>query len=159
LAIDRDVRASVEGVGRQELLARLVDAMALLEPSLVETDGRRVVSEVLRRSRRRSLVVLFTSLDAAPLQEGLLPVLGSLTQRHTVILASVGDPRVEEMALGRGDVDAVYSAAAAERARGERRNVTALLRKRGVEVVDAPPQVFAPTVADAYLALKAAGRL
>jgi uncharacterized protein (DUF58 family) len=159
LAIDRDVRASVSGAGRQEVLAKLVDAMALLEPALVETNGRRVVSEVLRRSRRRSLVVLFTSLDAAPLQEGLLPVLGSLTQRHTVILASVGDPRVEEMALGRGDVEAVYAAAAAERARGERRTVTALLRKRGVEVVDAPPLVFAPAVADAYLTLKAAGRL
>lgn len=159
LAVDRDVRASVEGAGRQELLARLVDAMALLEPALVETDGRRVVSEVLRRSRRRSLVVLFTSLDAAPLQEGLLPVLGSLTQRHTVILASVGDPRVEELALGRGDVDTVYSAAAAERARAERRTLTALLRRRGVEVVDAPSASFAPAVADAYLALKAAGRL
>jgi uncharacterized protein (DUF58 family) len=159
LAVDRDVRASVEGAGRQELLARLVDATALLEPALVETDGRRLVSEVLRRSRRRSLVVLFTSLDSAPLREGLLPVLGSLMQRHTVILASVGDPRVEQMALGRGDVDAVYAAAAAERARDERRTLTVLLRKRGVEVVDAPPLVFAPAVADAYLALKAAGRL
>jgi uncharacterized protein (DUF58 family) len=159
LAVDRNVRASVEGAGRHELLARLVDAMALLEPTLIETDGRRVVSEVLRRSRRRSLVVLFTSLDSAPLQEGLLPVLGSLTKRHTVILASVGDPRVEQMASGRGDVDTVYGAAAAEHARGERRTLTALLRRRGVEVVDAPPLAFAPAVADAYLALKSAGRL
>ncbi|MCW2600341.1 MAG: lipoprotein [Frankiales bacterium] len=159
LAVDRDVRASVEGAGRQELLARLVDAMAVLEPALVETDGRRVVSEVLRRSRRRSLVVLFTGLEAAPLQEGLLPVLGSLTQRHTLVLASVGDPRVEELARGRGDLDAVYSAAAAERSRAERRTLTAQLRRRGVEVVDAPPSAFAPAVADTYLALKAAGRL
>ena len=37
--------------------------------------------------------------------------------------------------------------------------MTALLRRRGVEVVDAPPESFAPAVADAYLALKAAGRL
>ena len=159
LAVDRDVRASVEGAGRQELLARLVEAMAVLEPALVETDGRRVVSEILRRSRRRSLVVLFTSLDAAPLREGLLPVLGSLTQRHTVILASVGDPRVDELATGRGDADAVYAAAAAERARADRRAITAQLGRRGVQVVDAPPSSFPPAVADAYLALKAAGRL
>ncbi|MDP3712113.1 MAG: DUF58 domain-containing protein [Mycobacteriales bacterium] len=159
LAMDRDVKAAVEGAGREELLSRLVDAMAGLEPSLVETDGRRVVSEVLRRSRRRSLVVLFTTLDAAPLEAGLLPVLASLTTRHTVVLASVGDPRVEQMAASRGDTRAVYDAAAAERARAERRRITGLLRRRGVEVVDAPPESFAPAVADAYLALKAAGRL
>ena len=159
LALDREVRAAVEGASRDELLPRIVDAMAGLEPALVESDARRLVSEVLRRSRRRSLVVLFTSLDAAPLEEGLLPLLGSLTRRHTVVLASVGDPRVEQMAAGGGDVASVYDAAAAEQANRERRRVTALLRRRGVEVVDAPPDRFAPAVADAYLELKAAGRL
>jgi uncharacterized protein (DUF58 family) len=159
LAMDREVRAAVEGVGRNEVLPRMVDAMAGLDPALVESDGRRVVGEVLRRARHRSLVVLFTTLDAASLEEGLLPVLRSLTDRHTVVLASVGDPRVEEMAGVRGSIGAVYDAAAAEQARGERGRMTALLRRRGAEVVDAPPESFAPAVADAYLALKAAGRL
>jgi uncharacterized protein (DUF58 family) len=149
----------VEGAGRGELLPRMVDAMAGLEPALVEADGRRMVGEVLRRTRRRSLVVLFTTLDAAPLEEGLLPVLASLTSRHTVVLAAVADPRVHEMAGGTGEIEAVYDAAAAERARAERRRMTALLRRRGVEVVDAPPESFAPAVSDAYLSLKAAGRL
>jgi uncharacterized protein (DUF58 family) len=159
LAVDREVRGTVEGAGRQELLARMVDALAVLEPALVETDSRRLVSEVLRRSRRRSLVVLFTALDAAPLREGLLPVLSSLTSRHTVVLASVGDTRLDELASGRSDVDAVYAAAAAEKAQADRRTVTAELRRRGVEVIDAGPDVFASHVADAYLSLKAAGRL
>ena len=159
LAIDRETRAAVEGAGRSELLSRLVDTMALLEPALVESDGRLLVGEVLRRARRRSLVVLFTTLDAAPLETGLLPVLPSLTRRHTVVLAAVGDPRIEQMLASRGDVEQVYDAAAAERARAERRRMTAVLRRRGVEVVDAPPETFAPAVADAYLALKAAGRL
>jgi uncharacterized protein (DUF58 family) len=88
-----------------------------------------------------------------------LPSLGSLTSRHVVVLASVGDPRVEEMAGGRSELSAVYDAAAAERHREDRRRTTSLLRSRGVEVVDAPPETFAPAVADAYLALKAAGRL
>jgi uncharacterized protein (DUF58 family) len=159
LAFDRVPRAAVEQVGREDVLPRVVDAMALLEPALVEADGRRLVGEVLRRTRRRSLVVLFTSLDAAPLREGLLPTLSALTSRHVVLLAAVGDPRVEQMAAGGGTAEAVYAAAAAERARGERREMTALLRRRGVEVVDAPPESFAPAVSDAYLALKQAGRL
>jgi hypothetical protein len=110
LAFDRQVRAAVEGVGRTELLPRMVDAMAGLEPALVESDGRRLVGEVLRRARRRSLVVLFTSLDTAPLETGLLPLLPSLTSRHTVLLAAVADPRVEQMARGGGSIDAVYDA-------------------------------------------------
>ena len=159
LAFDREPRAAVEGVAATEVLPRIVDAMAGLEPALVESDGRRLVGEVLRRARRRSLVVLFTSLDTAPLEQGLLPLLPSLTSRHTVLLAAVADPRVEEMAAGEGSVEAVYDAASAERARTERRRLTALLRRRGVEVVDAPPETFAPAVSDAYLSLKAAGRL
>src|SRR4051794_9970915 len=159
LAMDRDLRASVQNVGRNEVLPRMVDAMAGLEPALVETDGRRLVAEILRRARRRSLVVLFTTLDRPALEEGLLPSLASLTSRHMVVLASVGDPRVEEMVAARSEISAVYDAAAAERHRGDRRRTTSLLRTRGVEVVDAPPETFAPAVADAYLALKAAGRL
>lgn len=159
LAVDRELRGAVKGAGREELLARLVDVMALLEPALIETDGRRVASEILRRSGRHALVVLFTSLDAAPLRHGLLPVLGSLTKRHTVVLASVGDPRVVSLATGRGEIDAVYAAAAAERSRTEREQMSAQLRQRGVQVVDAPPESFASAVADVYLGLKAAGRL
>jgi uncharacterized protein (DUF58 family) len=159
LAADRRVRASVEGATRGEVLPRLVQAMAPLEPSLVETDASLLVSEVLRRERKRCLVVLFTALEGASVEEGLLPVLPSLTSRHTVVFAAVGDPRVTELAGRRGDVHAVYQAAAAERALSERARLTAALRRRGVEVVDAPPETFASVVADAYLALKAEGKL
>ncbi|MFD7274818.1 hypothetical protein ACFWBS_56525, partial [Streptomyces mirabilis] len=43
---------------------------------------------------RRSLIVLLTSLDAAPIEEGLLPVLSSLTQRHPALSAAVTSTRV-----------------------------------------------------------------
>jgi uncharacterized protein (DUF58 family) len=157
--VDREVRAAVDGASRSEVLARIVDVTAGVEPALVESDGRLLVSEVLRRTRRRSLVVVFTTLDAAALEEGLLPLLPSLTRRHTVVLAAVADPRVAELAHSRRTVGEVYDAAAAERSRLERRRMTAVLRRRGVEVVDAVPDALAPAVADLYLGLKAAGRL
>ncbi|MBW3629956.1 MAG: carboxylating nicotinate-nucleotide diphosphorylase, partial [Gemmatimonadetes bacterium] len=150
-----ELRAAVEGVGRNELLPRVVDAMAELEPALVESDGRRLVGEVLQRARRRSLVVLFTSLDTAPLEQGLLPLLSSLTSRHTVLLAAVADPRVEEMAGSSGSVEAVYDAAAAERARGERRRLTALLRRRGA----GPTVLVSPLLALMRNQIAAAERL
>ncbi|GHG27324.1 MULTISPECIES: DUF58 domain-containing protein [Amycolatopsis] len=159
IAYDRRLRAAVQGSSGASLLTSLVNAMAPLEPSLVETDARGMVAEVLRRTRRRALVVLLTGLDAAPLEEGLFPVLSSLTGRHELVLASVADPRVAEMLAARGDAAAVYDAAAAARTTAERLRVTERLVRHGVSVVDAVPEELPPALADRYLALKAAGRL
>jgi uncharacterized protein (DUF58 family) len=159
LAYDRRLRAAVQGATATDLLPSLVTAMAPLEPELVESDAHGLVSMLLTRAPRRSLIVLFTGLDTAAIEEGLLPMLPALTRRHQVLIAAVADPQVEQMAVGRGNLEAVYGAAAAERARAERRRVIAALSHRGVEVVDAPPDLLPPQLADAYLALKAAGRL
>jgi uncharacterized protein (DUF58 family) len=63
------------------------------------------------------------------------------------------------MAGGRGDAEAVYGAGAALRAQAERARISTLLRRRGVDVVDAPPDRLPSALADAYLRLKAAGQL
>ncbi|MFJ4892146.1 DUF58 domain-containing protein [Streptomyces sp. NPDC088788] len=159
LAYDRRVRALVQGRAAGEVLPSLVNAMAVLEPELVETDARGLAGIALRTAPRRSLIVLLTSLDAAPVEEGLLPVLSGLTQRHTVLVASVADPYIARMAKARGNAEAVYEAAAAAQAQTERHRTAEQLRRRGVTVVDAVPDDLAPALADAYLALKAAGRL
>lgn len=159
LAYDRKVRALVQGRTAGDVLPSLVNAMATLEPELVETDARGLTATALRTSPRRSLIVLLTTLDTAPIEDGLLPVLSQLTQRHTVLLASVADPHITEMAKARGNTDAVYEAAAAAQAQSERHRTAEQLRRHGVTVVDATPDDLAPALADAYLALKAAGRL
>ncbi|MFB7147767.1 DUF58 domain-containing protein, partial [Agrobacterium deltaense] len=159
LAYDRRVRALVQGRKASDALPSLVAALATLEPELVETDARGLAATALRTAPRRSLLVLLTSLDAAPVEEGLLPVLAQLTQRHTVVVASVADPRIAEMATARGDTDAVYEAAAAAQEQAERHRTAEQLRRHGVTIVDATPDDLAPALADAYLALKAAGRL
>jgi uncharacterized protein (DUF58 family) len=159
LIFDRRVRAGVRGVGANELLAAMVNAMAPVEPELVEADVRGLIAAVLARVSHHSLVVLFTGLDAAVVEHELLPGLPAVSHRHRVLLAAVDDPLVAAMAAGRGDSAAVYDAAAAERARAARRHTAHLLDQRGVSVVDAVPEQLAPEVADAYLALKATGRL
>ncbi|MFE9808162.1 DUF58 domain-containing protein [Streptomyces sp. NPDC005548] len=159
LAYDRRVRALVQGRAAGDVLPSLVNAMAGLEPELVETDARGLAAIALRTAPRRSLIVLLTSLDAAPVEECLLPVLSGLTQRHTVLVASVADPYIARMAKARGNTEAVYEAAAAAQAQTERHRTAEQLRRRGVTVVDATPDDLAPALADAYLALKAAGRL
>ncbi|OBJ14462.1 DUF58 domain-containing protein [Mycobacterium colombiense] len=159
LAHDRVSRAGVFGASRTELLAQLVDAMAPLQPTLVESDWRAMASAIALRARRRSLVVLLTDLNAAALDEGLLPVLPQLSAKHHLLVAAVSDPRVDQMAAGRSDAAAVYDAAAAERSRNDRGAIATRRRRGGVEVVDAPPTELAPALADHYLAMKATGRL
>ena len=118
-----------------------------------------MVSAVLTVARHRCLVVLLTDLNPAVIEEGLLPRLGPLVSRNMVMIAAVADPRVAEMAAARGDAARLYDAAAAEGAQAERRRISALLRRHGVSVVDAPPDRLPSALADAYLELKASGRL
>src|SRR5699024_12350912 len=110
------------------------------------------------RSRRGSLVVLITPVEASVVHTGLLPVAARLAKDHPLRVASVADPAREELAAGRGDLEAVYRAAAAERARAERTGVSHALERVGAHVVDAPPERAPQALADAYLAPKAAGR-
>lgn len=159
LAADRIVRARVVGSGRSGGLHGLTDAMALLDAELVESDARLLTSAILGMARQRCLVVLFTDLNSAAIQEGLVPQLPALAARHRMLIAAVADPRLLEMAAARGSATAVYEAAAAEQARAGRARVSALLRRLDVGVVDAEPDRLPAALADAYLSMKAAARL
>lgn len=159
LAHDRVPRAGVHNTSRSELLPQLVEAMAPLQPSLVESDAAAMVAAVQRRTRRRALVVLLTDLNPSAMDEGLMGVLPQLSARHQVVIAAVSDPRVDLLAAGRADAAQVYDAAAAERSRNDRNAIATRLRRHGVDVVDAAPDELAPALADRYLAMKASGKL
>ncbi|GAA2706915.1 DUF58 domain-containing protein [Actinoplanes palleronii] len=161
LALDTAVRARVEGGGHRTQLPRLIDAMASLEPALAETDFTLLGRELLRRDRKRSLVVIFTALDTAPMIEGLLPVLPKLAARHKIIVAGVRDPAISRLATLPSAPTAadVHAAAAAERVLAERDRVRDVLSHSGATVVDTDADTFASRVADVYLLLKATGRL
>ena len=159
LAFDRRIRARVVGAPRSAVLSSVTDAMAAIEPELVETDAAALASAALTTARHRSLVVLLTDLNPAAMEEGLLPRLPLLAARNQVLVAAVADPALAGMAAGRGDAGQVYGAAAAEQARSARQLVSALLQRRGAQVVDAVPDRLPSALADAYLELKAGGRL
>lgn len=156
IAADQRVRARVLAPPRTAALAAVTDAMATLEPELTETDGRLLATTVLTYARRRCLVVLLTDLNSSVT---LLPEFRTVATRHELLVGAVTDPRIAELAGGRGSASAVYSAAAAARSLTQRSGVSAQLTRLGVTVVDAPPARLAPALADAYLALKGAGRL
>ncbi len=159
IAFDRRLRARVLGAPRSSVLASVTAALAPLDAELTETDTAALASAVLTVARRRCLVVLLTELNPVVIEEGLLPRLGTLVARNLIMIAAVAEPRLAELAAARGDAERVYGAAAAETALAQRERITALLRRQGVQVVDAPPDRLPAALADAYLELKAAGRL
>lgn len=156
---DRRVRGRVQGATGAELLSRMVTTMAPVEPELIEPDWSAVPSLVRSVTPHRALVVLATTIDAPGASRGLLSVLPQLTRRHTVVVSSVTDPTVLSATLDRSNRDAVYTAAAAERALLDQARVAAAIRQLGGEVVTGAPQDLPPALADRYIALKAAGRL
>ncbi|MDT4912687.1 MAG: hypothetical protein QOC66_1815 [Pseudonocardiales bacterium] len=158
VAADTSVRARLGLAAGRDVLPRLVGALAPLEPALVETDPQLLAAEVLRQVSKRSLVVLFSALDTAA-DTGLLPAARVLAARHEVIVASAADPALARLAAARSDATDVYTAAAAELTVARRTAVVEQLTKLGAHVVDAGTDVFASKVADAYLDLKAAGKL
>jgi uncharacterized protein (DUF58 family) len=159
LAWDRRMRGTAHGRAGDDALRASTAMLAHIEPTLQETDWAALQVELARRARQRSLIVLLTPLDPAPMRAGLLPIVGHLTQQHLVVVGSVADPTILTMASERSDLAATYHAAAATGFLNERLAVADLLSRRGVEVVDAPPEDLAPALADRYLSLKAAGRL
>ncbi len=159
VAGDRRVRSRLRSAGARDVAARLQEAMAGLEPVIAEADWDSLAGAVTALGRQRALVVLLTPLEPAAVEEGLLPVLPTLTQHHRVVLASVRDPALEQLAGTRRTLDEVYDAAAAEQVLGRRRHTAGLLRALGVEVLDADADRLPPALADHYLALKARGLL
>ena len=159
ICVDRIPHLSVIGSTRTTVLHDMVTATAAVDPALVETDWELAARTIGERARRGALVVLITPVDAAVVHGGLLPVAARLAKDHPLVVASVADPALEQLAAGRGDLEAVYQAAAAEQARGERAGVSRALERVGAHVVDAPPDRAPQALADAYLALKAAGKL
>ena len=93
------------------------------------------------------------------MEEGLIPILPVLTQRHVVLVQQWPIQLFEVMATQRDTSDEVYIAASAEAQQQRNRKMIRLLHRYGAEVVEAQPDDLPLAVGDAYLRLKAAGRL
>jgi uncharacterized protein (DUF58 family) len=160
VAFDRVVRAVVPPSHAHNQVGRVTEAMYELEPELAESDYRGAFTETLARFRRRALLVILTELVEQAVGEYLLPAMPLIVRSHVVVVASVQDPDVVRWAHDvPTDASGAYRKAAAVAALEERARTVARLRGLGATVVDEPPGKLAPALADAYLKVKATGRL
>lgn len=160
VAFDRQIRAVVAPGHSRDQLARVTEAIYSLEPELVESDYRGAFSHTLARFRRRALLVLLTELAEEAVEETLVPALPVVSRHHLLTVAGVTDPDVTAWARSvPTEAGAAYRKAAAVKALGARQRTVDRLQALGASVVDAEPGRLAPRLADAYLKVKATGRL
>src|SRR5690606_40164268 len=72
VAGDRRVRVRLRTTGSHTSVA-VAEALADLEPEIVEADWRGLAAAITQLGRRRALVVLLTPLEPSAVEEGLLP--------------------------------------------------------------------------------------
>ncbi len=160
VAFDHEVRAIVAPGHGPGQLGRVTEAMYQLDPALAESDYEGAFTVTLARFRRRALLVVLTELVEAAVGELLAPAVPQISAQHLVLVGAVQDPEVLAWARAAptGPEEA-YRKAAAVAALDERARTAARLRALGATVVDAPPGELSPQLADAYLKVKATGRL
>lgn len=157
LMFDRVTRARVTRVDGSGLLPALVDAMAPVEPQLIDTDWDAAFTQVRGLTQRPALVVLLTAADDPEAARAFLASLPAVAARSRLLVATATDGPGEAPDLD--DAAAVYAAAAVERARSDADRVRQAVERAGGDAVSASADDLPPLVADRYLALKAAGRL
>ncbi len=154
---DRVIRARVTRVDGPALLPSIVDAMAPVEPQLIDTDWDAAFAQVRALTSRPSLVVLLTAQDAPEAARGFLGSLPALARRAHVLVGTVTDEAPAP--ADRPDAADVYRAAAGARTARDAAIVAAAIGRAGAEAIADTPEALPPRIADRYLALKAAGRL
>jgi uncharacterized protein (DUF58 family) len=160
VAFDHQVRAVVPPGHGPHQFGRVTEAMYELEPALAESDYRGAFTTTLARFRRRALLVVLTDLVEQAVNEFLAPALPLISAQHLVLIGAVQDPEVLRWARATPENPGeAHRKASAVAALAERERTVGRLRGLGATVVDAAPGRLAPELADAYLRVKAIGRL
>ena len=150
--------ATLAPSARPGQLRRVVDVVAPIEPDLVEPDWRTCLATLMRMSRRRAVVVVFSDALYAQSDDRLAGLLGTLARRHTVVFASIRDAELTELAVQPVvDAETLYERGVAAQVIDDRGAALAGIRRRGVHTVDSSPERLTAAVTDRFRELRAAG--
>lgn len=158
MSVATDERYLPPAKGR-DITGRLMNAVFDLEPGPQTPDFLAVCTRLGEQLRKRSLVILITSLrdeDTAELTEACK----LLSTRHLVLVANLRERILDE--LDQGDPttpDDALTTAATHLYLQQRDRALNLLRHQGVIVLDTPADKLAIGLVNRYLDIKRSGRL
>ena len=141
-------------------LRRVLDVLAVVQPTLVEPDYPSAFRYLAVRNRKRALTVLFTDVIDRFASEALVAHVASLRPRHLPLAVTLRNPELDAVAAARpARVEDAFRKAAAEELLRARDEALAHIRRAGVLVLDVAPHRAAQAVVASYLDLKRRGRL
>jgi uncharacterized protein (DUF58 family) len=160
LVFDRQVRRHLApGRASAAIVPQLARLLYDVTATPVEADYGRAFDFVATHHRRRSLVVLFSDVLSPVASESLTAHMATSARRHLPLCVAIDDPAVSAAgsfsARPLATAADVYHLAAAAELRRERAEALQAMSRRGVLVLDVPPQAATPTVISRYLELKA----
>jgi uncharacterized protein (DUF58 family) len=149
--------ASLAPSARPGQLRRVVDTTAALEPELAEPDWRACLAALMRMSRRRAVVVVFSDALYAQADDRVGALLGTLARRHTVVFASIRDAELTEAAAQPvTDAGTLYERGVASQVIEDREAALTAIRRRGVHTVDSSPERLTEAVTERFRTLRVA---
>ncbi len=156
LAFDRQPRVWLRPLSGKRSSGRLVRSTYDLEPSDDEPDYAMAFRYLTQRVRRRSLVVLLTSVVDQVSADLATQLVHALASRHLPLAAWIRDEGMDRLldAEATEPLDSYVRGAAAE-LHGWRDRALAGLRRRGALVVDGSPAALTAGMLDRYLEIKA----
>jgi uncharacterized protein (DUF58 family) len=156
----RSIKATLPPARTRGQLRRISDILCEVEPDLSEPNLGTALNHTLKRTPRRTLVVLFTELSDPRAAETVLSCFGSLSRRHLGLVVTLADTDLEkERDRPVREIDDVYRRVAADELRTEFRTTGKALRSRGVQVVSARADALAGKTVQRYLEIKQKGLL
>lgn len=155
LAFADEVLAYVPPVKGRAAAQAIVEATFRIEPRLVESDYAGAFAYLAARQRKRSLVVLFTDVLSRDASRSVVEECARSARRHLPLAVALRDTDLDDLARAvPGNAAAAYRQAAAEELLLEREEALAVMRRAGVQVLDAPAKSLGPAVVERYLELK-----
>ena len=138
----------------------MLESLYNVAAQATESDYRVAFAYAEQRLRRRALVVAFTEIIDADASRALVGMLARLAARHVAVCATMRDPVIDAMEAlpPRGSAE-VYRRAVALTLIERRRATLESLHARGVIPIDVAADRLTPEVINAYLELKARGRV
>jgi uncharacterized protein (DUF58 family) len=141
-------------------MRRFLDAVRPLTAGEVESDYDEALAELSRWQRRRALVVIFTDVLDPDQGQALVRQCARLARQHLPLVVTVRDPALEDTARARPqDAASTYARAVASGLIADREQTLSLLRRSGVETLDADARTLSPRLVNRYLELKRRSRL
>jgi uncharacterized protein (DUF58 family) len=156
---DRVTTALAPRAGRGQLRA-VLDALQPLRAGLIEADYDEALGYLSRWQRRRALLAIFTDVLDPDQGSALLRQCVRLRRRHLPLVVTVRDPALDDAARCRpAEAVTAYARAVAGGLLADREASLQVLRRSGVETIDADARRLSPRLVNRYLELKRRGRL